>query len=127
MKFVAIPQMLSGIFLYGIHFLLKKCVPMYNYTPFRWYFSDIFALIVSIPFFVNLQIIFIKRKCYFISFVEILFWFAVFSVYYEIIMPQKIDTITGDPLDIVAYGLGGTLLYLSQDLNKKNLQGAKYD
>jgi len=118
-KFIAIPQMLIGIFLYGIHFLLKENFHQYNFTPFRWYFGDTLALIVSIPLFVNLQIIFMNRQYLFIGFNEIIFWWLLFSIYYEIIMPQKFEKITGDPIDVLAYAIGGCLLYFSQDFGKK--------
>jgi hypothetical protein len=120
-KFVAFPQMVTGILLYGVHYILKNNLQAYNYTSFRWYFSDTLALIVSVPFFVNLQIVFMRRQYLFIGFNEIVFWWLVFSIYYEILMPQKIATITGDPLDIVAYAIGGCILYFSQDFSKKNI------
>jgi hypothetical protein len=117
-KIIALPEIITGVLLYSMHYLLKENFYPYNYTPFRWYFGDILALIVSIPFFVNLQIVFMGRKYLPIGFNEILFWWFIFSIYYEILMPQKLVTMTGDPIDIIAYGLGGGILYWSQLVNK---------
>jgi hypothetical protein len=61
----------------------------YNYTPFRWYFADILALIVSVPFFVNLQIVFMRRRYYYIKFIEIAFWIVFFHYITKLLCQSK--------------------------------------
>jgi hypothetical protein len=113
-KFIAIPQMCLGIFLYTIHYSLRELLPIYNKSPIRWYFGDFLALIVCIPIFVNAQIFFKIRKKYYITIVDVIMYFLLFTVYCEIIMPNYKKNMTGDPLDVIAYFFGGILLYFSQ-------------
>jgi drug/metabolite transporter (DMT)-like permease len=114
MKLVAMPQMCAASVLYGLHFILAKTYPEYNHTFIRWYFADVLALVVCIPIFINSQIFFrIRKKCY-VTLIDIIIYFLLFSLYFEIIMPIKLPNLTGDLFDIIAYALGGCILYFSQ-------------
>ncbi|MDR1429652.1 MAG: hypothetical protein LBI85_05135, partial [Spirochaetaceae bacterium] len=57
------------------------------------------------------------RKKYITPF-DIVLYFLIFSIYGEIILPKYRENITGDYFDILAYGIGGIVLYLSTKRNK---------
>jgi hypothetical protein len=114
------PQMCIGICLYIIHYTLRELLSAYNKTPMRWYFGDILALIVCIPIIINFQIIFKIRRKYYITLVDILIYFILFAFYFEIIGPIYKNNLTSDPVDIIAYLIGGILLYYSQEYNFEN-------
>ena len=86
----------------------------YNYTLIRYYIADYVTLIVCIPLFINIQVIFNIRKVFFIKFYEIIIYFLLFSTYCEIIGPLISNKMTYDPIDFIFYILGGIVLYFSQ-------------
>ena len=112
-KFIAIPQFFTGLILYIIHFFLRN-IPQYNFTTIRWYIGDVFVLIVCIPIIVNSQILFGIRKRLYITLFDVLLYWIIFSLYFEIIMPNYSENITGDVFDIIAYLIGGLILLFSQ-------------
>jgi integral membrane sensor domain MASE1 len=112
-KYIAIPQMVIGIMLYSIHYLLRILVPAYNYTLIRWYFGDILSLIVIVPIIVNSEIIFRLRRKYYLNVFDIASCFIGLTLYCEIIMPRYKLNMTSDLLDVIAYFISGVLLYLS--------------
>lgn len=123
MKFVALPEMFIGMGLYGFHFFLRETSEMYNATVFRGYFSDVLALIVCVPIFVNIQILFRTRKKFKIHLWEIGLYLIIFSVVYEYLYPKVWYKSTADIYDVVAYALGGVILWALQvikNLNKKS-------
>jgi hypothetical protein len=119
MQLVALPQFIIGLILYSIHFILVRLVPEYNFTIIRCYAADILVLIVCIPIFINSQIFFRIRKKKYITKLDVFVYFILFSLYFEIVMPNYFTKFTSDLFDIIAYGLGGTMLYFSQELNKR--------
>ena len=119
MKFIAIPQMIIALIFYCIHYLLRIFIIEYNFTIIRWHIASVLALIVCIPIFVNSQIIFRIRKTNYITIVDIIIYFILFSLYFEIIGPKYIKNFTGDIIDIVGYGIGGIILYFSQSIIRK--------
>ena len=108
--------MLTGSLLYLLHFFLKMNGKGYNSTLFRYYFSDVLALIVCVPLFANLQVLFRVRKNFNIMGKEIVLYFLIFSIVYEGISPQIYYKATGDWLDVLAYALGGLILWVIQFL-----------
>jgi len=97
-------------------------VPEYNFTFIRWYIADVLALIVCIPIFVNAQIIFRVRKKEYITIIDIIIYFILFSIYFEIIGPKYLKNLTGDVFDIITYGIGGLILYFSQPIIIKKIK-----
>jgi len=118
---IALPQMSLGAALYLLHRVLDYCIEQYKYTVFRWYFADTLALIVCVPLFVNIEICFIQREHY-ISITDILMFFVWFVIKFEILLPMERESATRDLFDIVAYAVGGCILYCSQDLKKQTLE-----
>jgi hypothetical protein len=94
-------------------------VEEYNSTIFRYHFSDILALIVCVPLFANVQVLFKTRKIYCITLKEIIIYFIIFSIAYEFISPMIYTKATGDWLDVFSYALGGLVLWLIQYLKMK--------
>jgi hypothetical protein len=121
-QLVAIPQFCIGMVLYSIHYILVRLVPEYNLTVIRCYAADVLALIVCIPIFVNSQIFFKVRKRYYITKFDVIAYFILFSLYFEIIMPNYLSNLTGDKFDILAYAIGGSTLYFSQRFSTKPIQ-----
>ena len=117
--FIALPQMLTGIVIYLLHIVLRNVLIQYNYTLIRYYIADYITLIICIPLFINIQVYFNVRKTNYIKLYEILFYFIIFSVYFEFIGPRLFPKrMTQDPLDIFFYLLGGLVLYFSQKAKK---------
>ena len=116
--FLALPQMFVGIIFYIIHYILRNTLFMYNFLLIRHYIADYLALIVSIPVFINIQVLFNVRKIPYIKFYEIIFYFLLISIVYEIICPFILNRGTFDPIDFLFYGLGGIVLYFSQKTRK---------
>jgi len=116
-RFIALPQMFTSIIIYIVHLLLRKIIFQYNFTLIRYYIADYLTLIVCIPLFVNIQVVFNIRKSLFIKVYEIIIYFILFSVYCEIIGPLISNKMTYDPIDFIFYLLGGIILYFSQKGN----------
>ena len=115
-KYIALCPMLIGMLLYLVHFLLKNYSKEYQMTHIRNYFGDFLALIVCVPLFVNIQIIFKVRNSTKIKLSEIAFFFCIFSVLYEFICPYFLNRMTADIMDVLFYALGGIVLYFSQNI-----------
>jgi len=113
-KYVALYQMFIGMILYSGHYFLKNYSNDYKTTYIRNHLGDFLALIVCVPLFVNIQIIFNVRDSTKIRFSEIAFFFCIFSVLYELICPYLLHRMTADIVDVVYYALGGIMLYFSQ-------------
>lgn len=123
MKYVALTEMFTGISLYVVHFVLKETSKAYNATILSGYFSDVLALIVCVPIFINIQILFQTRKVHKVHFWEIGLYWAIFSLTYEYIYPKIWDNCTADLYDIVAYALGGIILgalQIMRDFKKRS-------
>jgi hypothetical protein len=116
MKYVALPEMFTGMGLYGVHFVLRETSKAYNGTILRGYFSDVLALIVCVPIFINIQILFGTRRVYRIHLWEIGLYLLIFSFVYEYLYPMIWDKSTADLYDVVAYALGGIILWAFQIL-----------
>jgi len=114
-KYVALYQMLIGMILYSGHYFLKNHSTAYKTTYIRNYLGDFLALIVCVPLFVNIQIMFKVRGSEKIRLYEITFFFCVFSILYEVICPYLLNRMTSDIFDVLFYGLGGVVLYFSQN------------
>ena len=110
--------MFAGIIVYIVHIILRVTLFQYNFTLIRYYIADYITLIVCIPLFINIQVIFNVRKVYRIRFYEIILYFLIFSIFCEFIGPRISNRMTYDPIDILFYLLGGLILYFSQRLNK---------
>jgi hypothetical protein len=106
--------MFMGIIIYSIHYIISRIFDSYNLLPVRWYIGDFLALIVCVPLFVNLQIILGLKKNKTLTF-EIIFYFIIFTLLYEIILPLKNNKLTADLYDCIAYALGGLFLYITQN------------
>jgi len=112
MVMLGVPQIIIGSLFYLLHCILKSFVYKYNFTVIRNYFADYLTLIVCVPIFINIQLLCgIKRKN--ITLFDIIFYFLIFSIYGEIILPKYNKNITGDYFDVIAYGIGGIVLYIS--------------
>ena len=92
---------------------MKLCPP-YNHLWIRQYAGDILALIVCAPLFTSFQLILKVRHNPFIRFWEICAYWVLFSVVFEVFSPCILRRGYADAYDVVAYGIGGLLLYLSQ-------------
>lgn len=115
-KYIAIPQLLIGLFLYIIHLLIYKFIFSYNFLLIRWYAGDVLALFVCIPLFVNAQIFFNVRKIKKITIVDVILYFSIFSILFELVLPVFLKRLTRDYIDIAAYAMGGLLLLLTQNI-----------
>lgn len=111
--FICFPQFVFASILYLGHRFLIQQSPVYRTSFFRGFFPDFLALLVCIPVFASSQKIFNLRKRNKIYFIEIVLYWILFSVYFEIIGPNFIKSFTGDLWDILAYFLGGITLYIS--------------
>lgn len=114
MKYIAVPEMLTGMSIYAIHYLLRWISASYNSTLFRGYIADILALIVCVPLFANIQVFFKVRRFPQIRFVEIVLYLCIFSILYEGVAPMIADRATADWLDVFAYASGGMILWTIQ-------------
>jgi len=114
MRIICSKQFCIGAFVYSIHFYLSRFTDWYPHTLLRMYLGDLLALIVLVPLFVFFQTLLgIQRKPY-ISFKEIVFYFLLISVVFELISPFWIHKGTSDILDIFCYAISGLLLFVSQ-------------
>ena len=104
---------------YWIHYIFRITIPAYNFTMIRWHIASVLALIVCIPIFVNSQIVFRIRKRKYITIIDIILYFLIFTLYFEIIGPKYISNFTGDIIDIIGLGVGGFILYFSQPIIRK--------
>ena len=120
-KYVALYQMVIGMVFYLLHYCLKSYSNGYQTTYLRNYFGDFLALIVCVPLFINIQIIFRVRKSGKIKLSEIVFFFCVFSILYEIICPYILNRMTADIFDVLFYALGGIVLFISQNIEKESM------
>ncbi len=115
-NFICLPQFDIAGLLYFVHFCLSKNSDNYKYTFLRNYLGDFLALIVVIPFIVNIEILLKCRIKKFITFKEILSFALLYSLVYEVIAPFLFQKGTASFLDCIAYFLGGFCLYFSQYL-----------
>ena len=120
-KYVALYQMYIGLIPYLLHYFLKSYFGDYQTTYMRNYFGDFLALIVCVPLFVNIEIMFGVRKSKKIKLSEIVFFFCVFSILYEIICPYFLNRMTSDVFDVLSYALGGIVLYFSQKIKRESI------
>jgi hypothetical protein len=112
-KIFAKKQLLIGLILYYTHFFLSKYSSVYIHTSFRWYLGDLLSLIVCVQIFINIQIA-LKIRSYKTNIAfDIFFYFVIFSVYYEIILPMQSKLFTSDVFDIICYFISGIILFLS--------------
>ena len=111
--------MFIGTMLYSGHYFLKTYSKDYQTTFVRNHFGDFLALIVCVPLFVNIQIMFKVRESVKIRLSEIIFFFCIFSVLYEFICPYFLNRMTADIIDVLSYALGGIVLYFSQTIECK--------
>lgn len=111
--FICFYQCLLGSFFYWMHRFFIYISTAYRHSFFRGFFPDYLALIVCIPIFATTQKWFSLRKKNKVYFVEIILYWGLFSIYFEIIGPKYVTSFTSDYLDVVAYLLGGLTLYLS--------------
>jgi len=118
---LAFPQMITGLIFYFSHILLRVFVHSYNFTLIRFHIANFLALIVCVPLFANLQIFLKIRRKNYISVLEILLYFILFSLFFEFIFPLFFENVTGDLFDIIFYAIGGLTLYLSQRKIKKTV------
>ena len=111
--------MYIGLILYLLHYAFRTFSDDYKTTFLRNYSGDFLALIVCVPLFTNIQILFGVRKSEKIKLKEIIFFFILFSLLFEIICPYILNKMTSDIFDVVFYALGGTILYFSQNIKTK--------
>jgi len=117
-KYVALYQMFIGMMLYSLHYFLRTFSNNYQTTYIRNYLANFLVLIVCVPLFVNIQILFKVRKSEKIKLSEIVFFFFIFSILYEIICPYLLHRMTADIVDVLFYAIGGIVLYFSQKIEK---------
>ena len=116
MKLICLPQFDFAGFAYIIHYGLRTFSKNYQGTFLRNYLGDFLALIVILPFLVNVQLYLNCRNKTYITFKEIAFYSALFSAVFEVISPFIFKKGTACFGDCVAYFLGGICLYFSQYL-----------
>lgn len=76
------------------------------------------ALIVCVPLFTNFQMLLRVRETTFIRFWEVALYWFLFSLVFEVFSPLVLKRGFADVWDVVAYAIGGVLLYVSQYLQK---------
>ena len=113
--FICLPQFIIASCLYWTHRAFITWMPFYNASFFRGIIADFLAPIVCIPIFATSQKFLGLRKGNKIYFIEIILYCVLFSVYFEITGPKFIKTFTSDIFDVIAYFIGGVVLYFSQD------------
>lgn len=113
---ILLEQMFFAGLMYSVHKVLCCVHSVYRHSFIRWYLADFLALIFCIPIFVNSQILFGIRKRKPVCVVEVIAYALLFSLYFEIIGPHFFPHFTSDFGDIVAYFLGGFVLYFSQKI-----------
>ena len=98
-----------------ISYLLNRlCLShgVYSHNLFKSYLGDFLALPIFIPVAATIQSVFGQRRnqaapCL----TEILIYWVVFSLFFEIVAPQLWSHATGDSIDVIAYLLGGVCLW----------------
>ena len=121
-NFICLPQFIIASSLYWLHRFLIYVIPYYKFCFFRGIIADFLAPIVCIPIFATSQKFFGLRKGNKIYFIEIILYCVLFSVYFEIIGPKFIKTFTSDIFDVIAYFIGGVVLYFSQGIHLRHFR-----
>ena len=104
---------LGAAVLFAAHRVLIAACPAYSHALVRGYLGDFLALPICVPFFATSQTwLGVRRVGANLRATEILAYWLLFSVWFEILAPQVWHRLTADPWDVVAYGLGGLCLWL---------------
>ena len=114
MRMICSKQFFAGSFFYSIHFFLIHFSKWYGGTFARSYFGDFLGLIVLVPLFVFFQTSLGIQRKEFIPFHEILFYWVLISVVFEVVVPYFLKRGSADIIDVICYLLGGLVLYVSQ-------------
>lgn len=113
-SYICLPQFDIGLGIYCIHYALRLFYPPYQGTFARGFIGDLVCLMVVIPFMANASLILGVRKRLYITMKEVIAYWLLFSIVFEYISPQYLNRGQGTFVDVVAYFLGGLILYFSQ-------------
>ena len=120
MQGTPIRLMIAALVAYGLLRTLSVVFPELASSPLRSYGADILAPLVLIPLFAWLQVLWRLRSPHQpIGVREIVLYVASFSLIYELILPSFLPRLVSDPRDVVAYGLGGFVLWLALRLSRR--------
>jgi len=111
----AIPSrlMLTAMSLYGVVRLLAARVAGLSASPLRLYGPDLLAPLVLIPLFTWMQVWWgLRSSQQALSGGEILAYVSGISLVYEGVLPLWSSRSSADPLDVVAYAVGGMVLWM---------------
>lgn len=99
---------LTSLLLYLLNKYYLRIVLYYPF--FRFYFNDVLAGIVILAY-SNIVISLSKVKFNLVSFKNIVIFNLLIGLFWEYVTPLYYSKSTGDPLDVVAYVLGGIVYY----------------
>lgn len=119
MKIFCIIQFLLASLFYSIHFYFSRFIPEYEGTFCRFYLGDFLALPVVVPILINVPIKLGYSRRKYVHFHEIVLLGIIFSLVFEWLSPCMLYRGTSDVYDVLAYFVGGFLLYFSQYLTEK--------
>jgi hypothetical protein len=113
LNLIAPTAIVIGGTLYLVHRVLIAFELAYHGWWIRGYVGDVLALVVCVPLFLSIQSIAgLRLPSHSIKLIDIvLFWF-IFSVFFEMVAPMFWIHQTADAWDVVAYALGGAILWI---------------
>ena len=104
--------MLTAAVAYGALRTLSIVSPDVANSPWRLHGADVLAPLVLIPLFAWLQVLWgLRCRQQALGAGEITTFVIVFSLVYELFLPALSSRMVGDPLDVVAYAIGGAVLW----------------
>ena len=116
---VIVLNILIGIASFLLYLINKYYLRMVFYYPFfRFYFNDVLAGIVILAY-SNIVISLSNVKFNLYSLKNIIVFNLVIGLFWEYVTPLYYSKSTGDPLDVVAYVVGGIVYYLIIKISNK--------
>ena len=116
---VIVLNILIGIASFLLYLINKHYLRMVFYYPFfRFYFNDVLAGIVILAY-SNIVISLSNVKFNLYSLKNIIVFNLVIGLFWEYVTPLYYSKSTGDPLDVVAYVVGGIVYYLIIKISNK--------
>lgn len=99
-------KLLLGIYIsYAVHYILKQEV--FYPKLLKYYLGDLLCMpIVLCTSLILMSIIYFKKYARF-SIIQIALATALFSLYFELLLPSLDSAYFRDPLDILCYAIGG--------------------
>ena len=111
-------KLLLGIYIsYAVHYFLKQ-EPFYP-KLFKCYLGDILCMPIVLSTSLILMSLIYFKKYAFLSTLQISIATALFSLYFELLLPYIDNTYVQDPVDVLCYASGGFVYGLAFNPRKQ--------